>query len=95
MSYRRYRRFQALKCYSYVKEIACLLKDKEVVEFPEKPTSWKAISELMTGNVIISEVDALKCVVGSKAEKHVSNGELVLLKIWRYNKVSSVLKRRT
>jgi len=31
----------------------------------------------MTGNVIVSEVDALMCVVRSKAEKHVPYGELV------------------
>jgi len=29
------------------------------------------------GNVVISEVDALMCVVLSKAEKHVPNGVLV------------------
>ena len=34
-----------------------------MVEFSEEPTSWKAILELMTGNVIISEVDALMGVV--------------------------------
>ena len=33
--------------------------------------------ELVNGNVVISEVDALMCVVLSKAEKHVPNGELV------------------
>ena len=31
----------------------------------------------MTGNVVISEVDALTYVVLSKAEKHVACGELV------------------
>jgi len=52
-----------------VKEIACRLKDKEVVEFSEEPISWKAILKLMTGNVIISEVDALMPVVGRKTKK--------------------------
>jgi hypothetical protein len=31
----------------------------------------------MTANVVMSEVDALMCVVLSKAEKYVSYGELV------------------
>ena len=31
----------------------------------------------MTGNVVISDVDALMYVVPSKAEKHVPYGELV------------------
>jgi len=35
------------------------------------------------------------CVVRSKAEKQVPYGELVLLNVWRYNTISSVLKRRT
>jgi hypothetical protein len=35
------------------------------------------IMELMTGNVVISEVVALMYVVLSKAEKHVHYGELV------------------
>ena len=30
-----------------------------MVEFSEKPTSWKTISEPVTGNVPVSEVDAL------------------------------------
>ena len=33
--------------------------------------------EKMTGNVVISEVDALVYVVLSKADKHVPYGELV------------------
>jgi hypothetical protein len=40
-------------------------------------TSWKIILESRTGNVIISEVDALMYVVLSNAEKHVPNGVLV------------------
>ena len=47
-----------------------------MVEFSEYPTSWKAILELMTVYVVISEVDALMCIVRSKAEKHVRYGEL-------------------
>ena len=31
----------------------------------------------MIGNVVIPEVDAIKCVVLSKVEKHVPYGELV------------------
>jgi hypothetical protein len=42
-------------------------------------TSWKIrrILETMTGNVVISERDALVYVVLSKEEKHVPYGELV------------------
>lgn len=48
-----------------------------MVEFSELPTSWKIILEKMTGNVVMSEVDAPANVVLNKAEKHVPNGELV------------------
>ena len=54
-----------------------LLKDKEMVEFSEQPTSWKIILETMTGNVAISEVDAVVCIVLSTVEKHTPNGKLV------------------
>ena len=33
--------------------------------------------ELMTGNVVVSDVDARTCDILSKAEKHVPCGELV------------------
>jgi len=33
--------------------------------------------EKITDNVVISEIDVLMCVVPSKAEKHVTYGELV------------------
>ena len=45
-------------------------------EFSKQPTSWKITLETMTGNVVISEVDALMYVVLSKAEKHASYEEL-------------------
>jgi hypothetical protein len=52
--------------HNYLKmQRACLLKDKEMVEFSKPPTS------LMTGSVVISDVDALMYVVLSKAGKHV------------------------
>jgi hypothetical protein len=37
-------------------------------------TVWKIVLELVTGNVVISEVDALTYVVLSEAEIHVSYG---------------------
>jgi hypothetical protein len=45
-----------------------------MVEFSKQPTSWKITLETMTGNVVISEVDALmySYVVLSKVEKHLS-----------------------
>jgi hypothetical protein len=43
-----------------------------MVEFSKQPTSWKTILELITGNIVISQVDAHMYVVLSKAEKHVS-----------------------
>jgi hypothetical protein len=46
-------------------------------EFSKYHNSWKIILEPMTGNVVISEVDAVMYVVLSKAEKHVPKGELV------------------
>jgi len=47
------------------------------VAFSEQPTAWKIILELMTGNVIISKVDALMYVVSNKAEDHLSNWQSV------------------
>jgi hypothetical protein len=43
----------------------------------KQSTSLKIIFELMTGNVIIFEVDVLTYVVLSKAGKHVPYGESV------------------
>jgi len=40
-------------------------------------TSWIVILEQMSGNVVISEVDALMYVVLNRAENHVPNGETV------------------
>ena len=48
-----------------------------MTEFSKYHTSWKIIFEPVTGNVVISEVDAVMYVVLSKAEKHVPKGELV------------------
>ena len=49
--------------------MACLLKNKDMVQFSDEPNSWTIILEPMTGSVIISAVDALMYVVLSKAEK--------------------------
>jgi len=49
--------------------MACLLKNKEMVEFSEEPNSWTIILERMIGSVAISAVDALMYVALSKAEK--------------------------
>jgi hypothetical protein len=48
-----------------------IIKDKQ------KCTSWKTVSEQMTGIVVISEVDAFMYVVLSKVEKHVPYRELI------------------
>jgi len=48
-----------------------------MAEFSKSPASWNIILELMTGNVVIPEVDVLMYVVLSKAKKHVPYGELV------------------
>jgi hypothetical protein len=53
--------------------MACLLKDKERVEFSKSPTSWKIILEHMTNNVI-SKVDALMYNVFNNTEKHMLYG---------------------
>jgi hypothetical protein len=48
-----------------------------VVEFAELPSAEKTIMISMTGNIVISEVDAFMYVVLNKGEKHVSCGKLV------------------
>jgi hypothetical protein len=48
-----------------------------MVEASRYSTSWKVILEMMNGNVVISEVDALNYVALSKVEKHIPYGELV------------------
>jgi hypothetical protein len=50
---------------SYLKEQRAFpLKDEEKVEFSNLPTYWKnIILEPKTGNVVISEVDAIMYVV--------------------------------
>jgi hypothetical protein len=45
-----------------------------MVEFAELPTAWKIIVEPMTGNVVISEVDAFMQLVLSKGGNHVPWG---------------------
>ena len=44
-----------------------LLRDKEMAEFSEQYSSWKITLEPLTGNVVISEVEAVMCVVLSEA----------------------------
>jgi hypothetical protein len=44
------------------------LKDKQMVEFSEQPTSWKVIVELMTGNFVTSKVEALMYVILKQTE---------------------------
>ena len=46
-----------------------------MVELSEQSTSWKIILEPMTGNLAISEVDALMCVVLSTVDKHIQLNE--------------------
>jgi hypothetical protein len=41
-----------------------------MVEFSKEFTSWKILSEQMTGSVVTLEVDALTCVVLGKEEEH-------------------------
>jgi hypothetical protein len=48
-----------------------------MLEFSKQPTSWKIITETMTGNVVIFEVEVLMYVLLSRAEKYVHYGELV------------------
>jgi len=51
-----------------------------MVDFAKQFTSWKIIMEPMSGNVIISEKNALTYVILSKAEEQVPYGELVGIK---------------
>jgi hypothetical protein len=39
-----------------------------MVKFSKESTSWKIILEMITGNIVISEVDSLINAVLSKAE---------------------------
>jgi hypothetical protein len=48
-----------------------------MVEISKQQTSWNTILEPITGNVVISEVDALMYVAIRKAEKHAPYAELV------------------
>jgi hypothetical protein len=48
-----------------------------MIEFSELLASWKIILEKMTGDVVMSKVDAPTNFVLNKAEKHVPNGKLV------------------
>ena len=65
--------FQAWNLYSYM---AVILKDKEMAEISEQPTSWKIRLEPMTCNIVIFEVEAVMNVVLSEVEKHVLYGGL-------------------
>jgi len=53
-----------------------LLREKEMDEFSEQSSSWKITLEPLTGNVVISEVEALMYIVLSEAYKHVLYGQL-------------------
>jgi len=48
-----------------------------VAEFSKQSASWKITQEIITGNGVTSEVDALMYVILSKAEKHEPYGKLV------------------
>jgi len=48
-----------------------------MVEFSKYSTSWKIILEPITGNVVLSEEDALMYVVKSKERKYGPYRELV------------------
>jgi hypothetical protein len=48
--------------------------EKVMVEFSKSCASWKIIVQLVTGNIIISEVDAFMYVLLSKAETHMPCG---------------------
>ena len=75
-----------------------------MVEFSKQPTSGKITLAAMTGNVVISEVDALMYVLLSQVEKYLSYEELfgtigsvTLYPRWRntlgrYNRVQLYMK---
>jgi len=46
-----------------------------MVEFSKQPIACKIIQQPTTDNIAISEVDAIMCIVLSKAEKHVQYEE--------------------
>jgi hypothetical protein len=77
-NYQYYSHFQA---WNYIptrnSQQACLLKEKDMVEFSYYTPSWKITFKQMTSNVVISCVDALIYVVLSKVEKHLPYTELV------------------
>jgi len=66
----------SLSSPEFILLIEGLLKE-EMVEFSNCLLLGKTYGKTMAGNVVISEVDALPCVVVSRAEKHVPYGELV------------------
>jgi predicted nuclease of predicted toxin-antitoxin system len=47
--------------------MAGLLKDQDMAEFSEQYPSWKITLELLAGNVVTSEVEAVMYVVLSEA----------------------------
>ena len=49
------------------------------MEFSKYITIGKIILKPMTGNVVISEVDAFMCVVLSQAKEHTHYGELFVI----------------
>ena len=66
----------SLSSPEFILLIEGLLKE-ETVEFSNCLLIGNIYGKTMAGNVAISEVDALPCVVVSRAEKHVPYGELV------------------
>ena len=48
-----------------------------MVELSKLSASWRILFVLMTGNVVISEVDAVLYVALSKAKKHMPYGEIL------------------
>jgi hypothetical protein len=74
--------FQAWNLCGYLQALrACPIKDEEMVEFSNSPTSWKIILEPVTGNIIMLGVDALMYVLLSKAEKHSFTTEYLTLQM--------------
>ena len=72
--------------YCHFADLEFIELPKKVLAFPVKVEFWilkiayflkKIKLERMTGNVVISEVDAIMYVILSRAEKHVPYVELV------------------
>ena len=57
----------------------------EVVIILKMVYSWKIMLEMMSGNVVISQLDVLMYLILSKVEKHVLYGESVPQNVWCYS----------